>query len=449
MEQDHEPRIAVYLDYENLAIGARENLGVAFDFANVADALAERGRVIVRKAYADWSYFDKDRRMLTRHQVELTDIPQKMGGSRKNAADIKMAIDAVELALERKYISTFVICTGDSDLSPLVHKLREFDRTVIGVGVKGSTSNLLPPACDEFLFYDNLVDTSQPPSTERKHSTPGDLSLVITTLAGLEESTSGPVRGSALKRAILRKEPTFNEADLGFRGFGGLLRGLVDRDLVTLDGSGDPIVSIAGSGALEAADTLLTTVVGDAKSVPYTGLKQALLKADSSFSEANLGFRNFGSFVRSAEARDLIKVTGKNDDRVVKLVAYPIFEEAHVLFGSHIGPGLPASLLQVIVEFRFDAQSFTERQRGLVSPKHWTCDDMVDLFAAEIVANGLRLRDTEFAQRRIAITTGLGFVVRLAVADNEDVHGLFKVPVGRFRGRGRRPPARTDLVRHC
>jgi uncharacterized LabA/DUF88 family protein len=321
MEQDHEPRIAVYLDYENLAIGARENLGVAFDFANVADALAERGRVIVRKAYADWSYFDKDRRMLTRHQVELTDIPQKMGGSRKNAADIKMAIDAVELALERKYISTFVICTGDSDLSPLVHKLREFDRTVIGVGVKGSTSNLLPPACDEFLFYDNLVDTSQPPSTERKHSTPGDLSLVITTLAGLEESTSGPVRGSALKRAILRKEPTFNEADLGFRGFGGLLRGLVDRDLVTLDGSGDPIVSIAGSGALEAADTLLTTVVGDAKSVPYTGLKQALLKADSSFSEANLGFRNFGSFVRSAEARDLIKVTGKNDDRVVKLAS--------------------------------------------------------------------------------------------------------------------------------
>ena len=103
-----------------------------------------------------------------------------------------------------------------------MHKLRELDRHVIGVGVKGSTSKLLPPACDEFLFYDNLVDTSEPPSTERKHSSPGDLSLVITTLAGLEESTSGPVRGSALKRAILRKEPTFNEADLGFRGFGGL-----------------------------------------------------------------------------------------------------------------------------------------------------------------------------------------------------------------------------------
>ncbi len=321
MEQEHEPRIAVYLDYENLAIGARENLGAPFDFAHVADALAERGRVIVRKAYADWSYFDNDRRMLTRHQVELIDIPQKMGGSRKNAADIKMAIDAVELALERAYISTFVICTGDSDLSPLVHKLREFDRRVIGVGVKGSTSKLLPPACDEFLFYDNLVDTSTPATIERKRSTPGDLSVVVSTLAGLEESSSGPVRGSALKRAILRKDPTFNESDLGFRGFTSLLKGLADRGLVSLDGSGDPIVSIAGSGALEAADELLVSVVRDAKTVPYTGLKDAMLKADPSFSEANLGFRNFGSFVRSAEARDLIEVTGKNDDRVVTLVA--------------------------------------------------------------------------------------------------------------------------------
>ena len=316
MNQEHEPRIAVYLDYENLAIGARENLGAAFDFANVADALAERGRVIVRKAYADWSYFDKDRRMLTRHQVELIDIPQKMGGSRKNAADIKMAIDAVELALERTYISTFVICTGDSDLSPLVHKLREFDRRVIGVGVKGSTSNLLPPACDEFLFYDNLVTTTVAAS---KGGGSTDLAVVVTTLAGLEESTTGPVRGSALKRAVLRKDPTFSESDLGYRGFNGLLKGLAEQGYVSLEGSGDPTVSIAGSKALEEADQLLITVVGDAKSVAYTGLKDALLKAERSFSEANLGFRNFGSFVQSAEARNLIKVTGKGDDRVVKL----------------------------------------------------------------------------------------------------------------------------------
>ena len=189
-----EARIAVFLDYENLAIGAKDHLGAPFDFGVVADALAERGRVITRKAYADWSYFDEDRRMLTRHNVELIDIPQKMGGSRKNAADIKMAVDAVELALDRDYISTFVVCTGDSDLSPLVHKLREFDRTVIGVGVRDSTSKLLPPACDEFMFYDNLVATGEDEGDlDAPDGSAPDTGIVVRTLAGME-SSSGAVR---------------------------------------------------------------------------------------------------------------------------------------------------------------------------------------------------------------------------------------------------------------
>ena len=150
-------RIALFLDYENLAIGARDGLGVApFDFGPVADALAERGRVVARRAYADWSYFDEDRRLLARAQVELIEIPQRLGGSRKNAADIKMAVDAIELAYERGFITTFAIGTGDSDFTPLVHKLREMDKRVIGIGVQSSTSALLPPACDEFLFYDRL-----------------------------------------------------------------------------------------------------------------------------------------------------------------------------------------------------------------------------------------------------------------------------------------------------
>lgn len=325
---DHEPRIAVYLDYENLAIGARDNLGEPFDFANVADAIAERGRAIVRRAYADWSYFDSDRRMLTRHGVELIDIPQKMGGSRKNAADIKMAIDAIELALDRQYISTFVICTGDSDLSPLVQKLRELDRTVIGVGVKGSTSKLLPPACDEFLFYDNLVgstptrgttgtaddDSDDAPIT----SGSSDTGIVLSTLAGLEGS-SGSVRASTLKRAVLRKDPTFSEAELGYRGFGALLAALAEDGLVTLDGTGDPHVSISGASASDQAEALLVEVVTAAGEVPLTGLKTAMKKQDPDFSERNLGYRNFGSFVKNAEARNLIVVEGEDDDRVVKV----------------------------------------------------------------------------------------------------------------------------------
>ncbi len=162
---DDEERIALFLDYENLAIGAREALGQGvFDFRPIADALAARGRVVVRRTYADWSRFDEDRRNLTREQVELIEMPQRMGMVRKNTADIKMAVDAIELCFERSYITTFVLGTGDSDFTPLVHKLRELNRRVIGIGVEASTSALLPPACDEFLFYERLegVEVSQP-----------------------------------------------------------------------------------------------------------------------------------------------------------------------------------------------------------------------------------------------------------------------------------------------
>ncbi|HSJ46617.1 MAG TPA: NYN domain-containing protein, partial [Euzebyales bacterium] len=251
-----EERIALLIDYENLAIGAREDLHTTFDLGPVSDALAERGRVVVRRAYADWSYFDDDRRMLTRHHVELIEIPQRMDAIRKNAADIKMAVDAIELCFERDYITTFVICTGDSDFTPLVGKLRELNRRVIGVGLEASTSKLLPAACDEFLFYESLEGVTpgrggKPRSSRRgargggargrtqptPTTTPavadingeadgeddarerGDietLSRQITqTLAGLNRSTTGPVLSSTLKRAMLRKDPTFSEADFG------------------------------------------------------------------------------------------------------------------------------------------------------------------------------------------------------------------------------------------
>lgn len=311
-----EPRLAVYLDYENLAIGAKESLGGNFDFGIVADALAERGRVIARRAYADWSYFDEDRRMLTRHQVELIDIPQRMG-TRKNAADIKLAIDAIELAFERAFVSTFVICTGDSDLTPLVHKLRELDRQVIGVGIRQSTSKLLPPACDEFIFYDNLVGDTIDAGAESESTEDAEVNLVLSTLAGLT-SSAGSVRSSALKRAVLRKDPTFSEADLGFRGFGALLTSLESEGLITLEGRTDPEVSLSGSAAAKSADELLVAVVKAAKEVPLTGLKTEMRKRDEHFSERKLGYRSFSAFVNAAQARHLIAVTGRGDARVVK-----------------------------------------------------------------------------------------------------------------------------------
>ena len=330
-------RIALFLDYENLAIGARDGLGVSpFDFTPVADALAERGRVVSRRAYADWSGFDEDRRLLARAHVELIEIPQRMGGSRKNAADIAMAVDAIELAYERSFVTTFAIGTGDSDFTPLVHKLRALDKRVIGIGVQSSTSKLLPPACDEFLFYDRLpgvepVQRAAPrrdrpvtrivpePETAPAPSADRDLeSLVTTTLTGLARHADGPVLASRLKRAVLRKDPTFDEGDLGFRGFGELLRALENQGVVALrpgSAQGDPEVAVpTGDAAEDHAFALLVDVVRALGRPPLSGLKNQLRKREPDFSEKRYGFNTFLSFAKAARARGL--VTMERDEAV-------------------------------------------------------------------------------------------------------------------------------------
>ena len=318
-------RIGLFIDYENLAIGAREDLSIAFDFRPIANALAERGRVVVRKAYADWAYFGDDRQMLVDNHIELIEIPQRKGAVRKNAADIKMAVDAVELAFERDYVTTFVICTGDSDFSPLVHKLRELNKQVIGVGLKASTSRLLPPACDEFLFYENLdgVDVPQAKVIRRGRSEPEqstkDLDtldgLISRTLSGLQRTAEDEVRISQLKRSLLRKDSTFSESDYGFRSFGELLRNSAERGKLQLDASsrkGDPVVSFpeGGRGEGEAFDLLVATIraMKSADPVALSGLKDEMRKADSSFSEKRYGYGGFLQFVKAASAGGAVEM---------------------------------------------------------------------------------------------------------------------------------------------
>jgi uncharacterized LabA/DUF88 family protein len=320
-----EERIALFVDFENLAIGARDALGgMEFDLEPIANALAERGRVISRRAYADWSMFADARHALTRSHVELIEIPQRKGATRKNAADIKMAVDAIEVAFERQYVTTFVICTGDSDFTPLVHKLRELNKKVIGVGVKGSTSKLLPPACDEFLFYDNLegVDPQQEKAGKEDNGqvgreTPELETLITSTLGGLLRSGQGEVVASSLKRAVLRKDSTFSEADYGFRAFGELLRHLESVGVIELSegpGRGDPVVqfSSGGGGELEAFE-LLRDVVGDLATkndpVVMSGLKNQLRKRQSNFSEKKYGYGGFLQFCKAAATRGLIDLT--------------------------------------------------------------------------------------------------------------------------------------------
>jgi uncharacterized protein (TIGR00288 family) len=353
MAEDEE-RIALFLDYENLAIGAREELGTElFDFRPIADALAERGRVVVRRAYADWSRFDEDRRSLTRHHVELIEMPQRMGSVRKNTADIKMAVDAIELCFERTYITTFVLGTGDSDFTPLVHKLRELNRRVVGIGVEASTSALLPPACDEFLFYERLEGveppkprrasgrstrvkrtraTEEPLAEEEQPSARAeepDLGVLVTqTLAGLERSTGGPVLASTLKKTILRKDPTFSETDYGFRGFVELLRHLEEHGVVELSPGpvkGDPEVSFpAETGDEKLAFALLRSVVErlTAKSGPphLSGLKTQLRKVKTDFSEKQFGYGGFLQFCKAGRTRGVIEMDWdpEADDYVVR-----------------------------------------------------------------------------------------------------------------------------------
>jgi uncharacterized protein (TIGR00288 family) len=352
-----EERLAVYIDHENVAIGARD-IGYRFDPQPLLEALSERGRLILRRAYADWNLFRDDRRRMVDSNIELIEIPQRSDSIRKNAADIQMAVDAMELALTRDFVSTFVIVSGDSDFTPLVSKLRELNKKVIGVGLKGSTSAMLPPACDEFIFYDRLdgipardekqqptrsagrtakaaqkpkTDTAQPAESQPKQDSSSpkqDLRklerMLTRTLTGVQSSTSGVVRASGLKRALLRKDPTFTETDYGFRGFRELLRHLETHGVITLaDGSapGDPEVDFPSTPrdedqafALLAATVreLMDELGGDP---PLSGLKDQLRKRQPDFSEKDLGYAGFLQFCKAAVAKDLVEMDWEEDDQ--------------------------------------------------------------------------------------------------------------------------------------
>ncbi len=349
MANDNEERLAVYLDFENVAIGARD-LGATFTMAPLLDALAERGRIILRRAYADWNLFNEHRRGLVDANVELIEIPQRSDSVRKNAADIKMAVDAMELALGRDFISTFVIVSGDSDFTPLVSKLRELDRRVIGVGLKGSTSKMLPPACDEFIFYDRLeaVQTliqankrgksagkpkkKSDSSGSHKKTTAGrrdDLTelirLTTRTLSGLQRSATGPVYGSNLKRAMLRKDPTFNEADYGFRAFRDFLEHLEKDGHVALRqgaAQGDPEVdhpSAEATGEDDAFKLLRETVIElmdrDGGDPPLSGLKDVMRKKHDNFSEKDYGYSGFLQFCKAAAAKKFVELEWDEDEQ--------------------------------------------------------------------------------------------------------------------------------------
>lgn len=321
----YEDRIALFLDFENLALGARDR-HQKLDLSVVTDALSERGRVVVRRAYADWNLFSEYRQALTSERIEMIEIPQRTGMTRKNAADIKLAVDAMELAFLRDFVTTFVIASGDSDFTPLVLKLRELNKIVIGVGVEGSTSELLPGACDEFLFYERLLGPGTVKAAPRRRRKPeegedaatsdvAEVSRLVTkTLSGLQRSMDVPVLSSMIKRALLRKDPTFSEGDFGFRAWGELMRNLEKRGVIALHegaAEGDPIVEFpSGGGGEEDAFELLREVVTELErrngSPPLSGMKDQLRRRNPGFSEKDFGYSGFLQFAKAAAAKGVV-----------------------------------------------------------------------------------------------------------------------------------------------
>jgi uncharacterized protein (TIGR00288 family) len=235
--------MAVFLDLENIVLGARDAHYPAFDVQKVLERLLLKGHIVVKKAYCDFDRYKEFKRSLHEAAFELIEIPH-VRQSGKNSADIRMVVDALDLCYTKGHVDTFAIISGDSDFSPLVSKLRENAKTVIGVGVKNSTSDLFINNCDQFLYYDDLVRAE--PSKIRKRSVADEdkgpsvakaLDLLVQTLEAIteEREEDDNIWGSMIKQAIKRRNPGFNERAYGFRSFNDLLLEGQKRGLLKLE----------------------------------------------------------------------------------------------------------------------------------------------------------------------------------------------------------------------
>jgi len=229
--------LAIFLDFDNVAIGARD-ARQRFDIDVVQARLLEKGKIVVKKAYADWSYYKDYMQDLHGAAIELIEVPSpRMSG--KNSADIRMVVDAMDLCYSKDHIDAFVIISGDSDFSPLVSKLRENDKTVIGIGLRGSTSELLVSNCDEFIFYDDLVRGPVSVETVNMEGVPGDkkklFNLVVATIEGLLNDHRGVLHSSLVKDTMKRKKPDFNERLWGYSSFSDLLEEAMHFGLLTIE----------------------------------------------------------------------------------------------------------------------------------------------------------------------------------------------------------------------
>ena len=230
-----ERQIAFYLDFENIALGVKEKKKLRFDIELMLQRLLEKGKILVKRAYADWSRYKTYSQDLHSAAIELIEIPQR-SYSGKNSADIRLTVDAMDLCYSKDHVDTFAIASGDSDFSPLVSKLRENAKYVIGLGVKNSTSDLLVENCDEFIFYEDLI------RSQKKTLKPGNIptrkaeafEVVISAIQALDREGKTRIWASMVKETVKRKKPSFDENYYGYSSFSRLLEDAQKMDLFQL-----------------------------------------------------------------------------------------------------------------------------------------------------------------------------------------------------------------------
>ena len=234
----HESAIAVFIDFENFALGF-ERSRKKFEIQKVLDRLLEKGKIIVKRAYADWTRYRDYKTALHEAAIELIEVP-KRGAAGKNSADIRMVVDAIDMAHSKSHIDTFAILTGDSDFSPLVSKLKENGKTVIGLGMKDSTSSLLVDNCDEFIYYEDLERTAAGSSSapEIKDDLPklkkDAFQLIVDTILALKRENRDTLYSSMIKDTLKRKKPQFDESYHGYRTWQDLLEDMERHGVLEL-----------------------------------------------------------------------------------------------------------------------------------------------------------------------------------------------------------------------
>jgi len=230
-----ERKIAMFCDLENIALGVRDSDIKKFDITLVLERLLEKGKIIVKRAYCDWERYSEYKRAFHEAAIEMLDIPQKYY-SGKNSADIKMVVDALDLCYAKEHLDTFVLLSGDSDFSPLVSKLKENDKYVIGIGVKNSSSALLVDNCDEFIFYEDIWRDRQaaPELAGLNKKASEAFSLMIDAIQALIRENKEVLWGSMIKQTMQRKRPSFNEGYYGYGSFSELLEDAEKKSILKL-----------------------------------------------------------------------------------------------------------------------------------------------------------------------------------------------------------------------